>query len=210
VRELILRMKSPHRPEWLRKARKSSHVMLFKPAWVWNEKEERLYGRLIKGFTLHACSGYSDLGDIKLDIDPETQPTIVADIHHLPFRDRVFDTLICDPPWKGPQSSMSFKDIVIEFVRVARRRIILILGTLYYHIPKPFQLKAAYIVKKAPPLIHLVYVWERATPPLESFKVAHPRIRLPPASRPFSSLFHPGASIRGEAAGMEVTRGEET
>ena len=64
---------------------------------------------------------------------------------------------------------MKFKQILNEFIRVARTRIILILGTLYYHIPKPFELREVYIVKKIPPLVHLVYVWERKASKLNEF-----------------------------------------
>ena len=168
-------LKSNHKPEWWRERRRRDRVTLFKPAWVWCEREEKLYSRLLRGFTLHCCSGYSELGDIKLDINPDFRPTLVADIHYLPFRSQVFDTLICDPPWHGPQTWMRFQQIIREFIRVARTRIILILGTLYYHIPKPFELREVYIVKKIPPLVHLVYVWERRASKLDEFLQARAR-----------------------------------
>jgi hypothetical protein len=36
--------------------------------------------------------------DIRMDIKPEVKPDIVADAKHLPFRERVFDKIYCDPP----------------------------------------------------------------------------------------------------------------
>lgn len=156
----LLKVKTGHKPQWYSRYR-GQPVTLFKEAWVWCEAEEKLYKRLCVGETLHLCSGYSELGDEKLDVNPEVRPSVVADVHYLPFHDLSFDTVICDPPWYGPRSWMKWETMMKEMVRVSRRRIILVLGNLFYLLPKPFHLKAAYIVKKISPQVKLVYVWER-------------------------------------------------
>ena len=101
----MVKVKTKHKPEWYKRYRKQP-VTLFRRAWVWSEAEEKIYAKLCVGRVLHLCSGYSELGDERIDINPEMRPTIVADIHYLPFRDLTFDTIICDPPWYGPKNFM--------------------------------------------------------------------------------------------------------
>jgi len=156
----VLKCKTKHKPQWYRKKR-DQPVTLFKKAWVWSKAEEQLYARLCVGSVLHLCSGYSDIGDCKLDINPDAKPNIVADVHYLPFKDQSFDTIIVDPPWHGPQTWMQWEQMMKEMIRIARKRIVMILGNLIYILPKPFELREVYIVKKISPQIKLVYVWDR-------------------------------------------------
>lgn len=168
VKMLEIWVESRHMPEWVKKYRKQP-VTLFKKAWVWSESEEKLYRKLCVGSTLHLCSGYSLLGDTKLDINHDMKPDVVADVHYLPFKSLSFDTVIIDPPWYGPQNWMKWERIWKEITRVARKRIIVILGSLIYILPKPFELTEAYILKKISPQIKLVYVWDRKEKPLTDF-----------------------------------------
>jgi len=71
-------------------------------SWVWPEKasdeiRKYMFGR---GKSLNICSGLSDLGDIKLDIDPRSPAVQKADMENLPFADETFDVVLSDPPWK--------------------------------------------------------------------------------------------------------------
>jgi len=158
--KFVIYVKSMHKPEWYKRYRKQP-VTLFRKAWVWSESEEKLYAKLCIGSVLHLCSGYSLLGDVKLDINFKVSPDVVADIHYLPFKNFSFDTIICDPPWYGPKNWMKWKIMTEEMIRIARKRIILILGNLFYPIPKPFELSEVYILKKISPQIKLIYVWNR-------------------------------------------------
>jgi len=155
-----IRAQTNHKPEWY-KEKRDQPVTLFKQAWVWSKSEEKLYEKLCVGSTLHLCSGYSDLGDCRVDINPDCKPDIIADIHYLPFKDLSFDTIIIDPPWYGPQKWMEWEQLCREMVRVARKRIVMILGNLFYLLPKPFTLKEVYILKRISPQVKLIYVWER-------------------------------------------------
>ena len=47
---------------------------------------------------LHVCSG-SMLTGVRVDIRPSTNPTVVADVLHLPFRDETFQWVMADPPY---------------------------------------------------------------------------------------------------------------
>ena len=44
----------------------------------------------------------SVLGDVKLDIMPQSKDVIKGDVRHLPFKPNTFDTVLCDPPWHMP------------------------------------------------------------------------------------------------------------
>lgn len=47
---------------------------------------------------LHLCSGSMRTG-IRVDIRPETHPTVVADCRNTPFPDASFDWILADPPY---------------------------------------------------------------------------------------------------------------
>lgn len=71
--------------------------------------------------TLNVCSGKSDVGDVKIDVMRELKPTIVADMHNLPFADKTFNTVICDPPfdyygslkWLHELRRLAFRRVII-------------------------------------------------------------------------------------------------
>ena len=167
---MILKVKTDHKPEWYKRYRKLP-VTLFKEAWIWSEKEEEIYRKLCIGSVLHLCSGYSELGDERVDINPDVKPTVVADVHNLPFRDNSFDTIIIDPPWHGPRTWMKWEQMIKEMTRVARRRIIMILGNLIYILPKPWELKHIYILKKISPQIKHIYIWDKVQRPITEYIV---------------------------------------
>lgn len=69
-------------------------------AWVWPIQIEKKIERYIKGYSINICSGMSELGDVKVDIEPARPEVIKADMNELPFPDNTFDTVISDPPWR--------------------------------------------------------------------------------------------------------------
>jgi len=158
----LVKVKVEHRPEWYKKHRKQS-VTLFREAFIWSEKEEKLYRKLCVGLTLHLCSGYSELGDVKIDLDPEKRADIIADVQYLPLKPYSFDTIIFDPPWFGPHDWKNYEDMIRYISKIARIKVILILGNLFYHLYKPFKLTKVYFLKKISPQVKMVYIWERET-----------------------------------------------
>ena len=70
-------------------------------AWSWPEDVEQFIKSKIKGYTLHACCGDSEIGDIKIDIKPQRDDVICKDVYELDYKEE-FDTIVCDPPWKIP------------------------------------------------------------------------------------------------------------
>jgi len=119
------------------------------------------------------------LGDVRIDLlHPEATHKIDLSEGKLPFQDLEFDTTIADPPWFGPQNWDKWEQLMREITRVTKKRIIFILGPLIYILPKPFQLKKIYIVKKVSPQIKLVYLWEREDDILRLYHLNHKAYQL--------------------------------
>lgn len=75
---------------------------------------------------LHPFGGMAEYG-IRVDINQDVNPDILADAHHLPFKDDVFDLIICDPPYNKDYASKlyktkrpSYKRYIAEAVRICK------------------------------------------------------------------------------------------
>ena len=63
------------------------------------ENMERALGRsLVVDTTCSSKRRWPKFADIRLDVNPEVHPDIVADTRHLPFPDDFVGVLYCDPP----------------------------------------------------------------------------------------------------------------
>lgn len=69
-------------------------------SWVWDKKVNDFVRQRIKGYSLNMCAGLSDVGDVKMDLDPKKEGVTKGDMNKIPFPDNSFDTVISDPPWK--------------------------------------------------------------------------------------------------------------
>jgi len=113
------------------------------PTWIWSKKLTRFIRSKCIGYTLHVCSGSSQLGDIRLDLYEKAD--IHADLEHLPFKPLSFDTCIIDPPF----SYYKRMKWVTQFARIARRRIIMITPMIVPYFQR-FALAEAYLVRDHP------------------------------------------------------------
>lgn len=106
---------------------------------------------------LHMCSGSMRTG-VRVDIRPETAPTVVADCRELPFKDETFDWIMADPPYAKDYAENLYGtgkvypkpgQILAEAARVLRvgGRV----GLLHFIVP---------LVRKP---LRLVGVWELTT-----------------------------------------------
>ncbi len=54
------------------------------------------------GHSLNVCCGRSNIGDVRIDLDPNSTATIISPYHKLPLEDCTFDRVMSDPPWYIP------------------------------------------------------------------------------------------------------------
>lgn len=88
---------------------------------LWPEQVESwLRARLIYP-ALHVCCGKSKLGDYRVDMyEPDCD--INCDAASMPFDDKSFNSVLCDPPYNG--KFQWNHDVLSELSRVAVKRII--------------------------------------------------------------------------------------
>ncbi len=99
----------------------TSHIYTVKKV-LWPGAVESLLTSLLIPTSLHVCCGHSKIGDVRFDCDPTVEPDFIGDAASLPFEDRLFDSVICDPPYNGKLQWNH--DLLCELARVASRRII--------------------------------------------------------------------------------------
>ena len=78
---------------------------------------------------LHPFGGQAEFG-LRVDINPETNPDVVADAHDLPFEDNIFDLVVLDPPYSEEYAErlydtkkfgkLRFRTYTAEAVRVCK------------------------------------------------------------------------------------------
>lgn len=66
------------------------------------------------GPILHSFGGMAEYG-LRVDINPEVKPDIIADAHHLPFKNDVFGLVICDPPYDEEHSQKLYKTKAVNY-----------------------------------------------------------------------------------------------
>lgn len=91
---------------------------------------------------LHPFGGMAEYG-LRVDINPDLEPHIIADAHHLPFKSDVFAMVIVDPPYSDSLSrkiygtgKLKYNTFVGEAVRVTKAGGYIVL----YHVvmlPRP-------------------------------------------------------------------------
>ena len=68
--------------------------------WSWPTDIELWLIKMCENKTsLNLPCGLSYIGTIRGDMDPSTDPDIICDFRHAPFRAGSFDIVICDPPF---------------------------------------------------------------------------------------------------------------
>lgn len=143
---------------------RGKQITQFQRGWKWIKAEERLYSKMLKGFSpiLHVFSGKSRFGDIRIDKDPFIEATHHLEVKpeidfKLPFKNQEFDATIFDPPWINSYFVWASREIP----RVTKRRIVAISGNFWYSVQsKAFELSRVYVVKMMGPLAKLVFVYD--------------------------------------------------
>lgn len=74
----------------------------FRDAFTWEKEIEDFIKQKTVGYSLNVPCGKSQVGDIRLDIDPNLSMRDAYNMFNnkLPYPPNTFDTVISDPPWK--------------------------------------------------------------------------------------------------------------
>lgn len=74
----------------------------FIEAFIWEKEIEDFVKKNMRGYTLNVPCGQSELGDERLDINPNFSMREAYNMfkQKLPYPDNTFETVISDPPWK--------------------------------------------------------------------------------------------------------------
>jgi Methyltransferase domain/ParB-like nuclease domain len=143
ARDLALNGHAPDADEDAPPARLPKRNAMLTASWLWPEPVETFVRSRMTGYTLNVCAGMSDIGDVKVDLDPKQPDVIKADMADLPFADESFDTVISDPPWK-----INWFDRwrpFFELVRVCRVGGRVIFNSYYVPWSKQIQLLELYV-----------------------------------------------------------------
>ena len=131
----------------------TSHLYTVKKV-LWPEAIETFLKTLLIGKSLHACSGKSKLGDIRLDLN-EQDVDIKADAVNMPIADNEYDTVLCDPPYNG--KFQWNHDLLQELARVAKKRIV------FQHWFIPATPDGRYKKAQEKFALTAVYIWQPKT-----------------------------------------------
>ena len=121
---------------------------------------------MVEGVCLNVCCGLDPTGDVKVDVDLGVLmeqkarfgccDLVLADMRWLPFREKSFDTVICDPPFKY----YSKVGQVIVLKNYARRRLLLSAPTVAIRLGKEWE-RELYAIETTGMFLRLWYVFTR-------------------------------------------------
>ena len=120
----------------------------FIKAWAWPAEVEQFIADMCEGYTVHVCSGLSQLGDLRID---KYMPADKADdMLSLAVDSNSADTVICDPPWGVPRHLRA--RLIYEL-----RRILKVGGKLIFNAPwlpraPGLQLESIWVAESTAPM----------------------------------------------------------
>lgn len=105
----------------------------FNPRWFWTSKNIQDVLKVLPQCEkplFHICSGVSNIGDIRVDrsyidlpldfkyrIEYQGSCNVKGDMVHLPFKDGVAGSVLCDPPYKY---DFTEEGLISELIRICR------------------------------------------------------------------------------------------
>ena len=73
----------------------------FRKSWRWPHAIESFFKlRIENKYSLHVCCGQSEIGTVRIDLDPTSKRTQEGDMRDIPFTNNMFDVVFGDWPWK--------------------------------------------------------------------------------------------------------------
>lgn len=104
---------------------KNGYERVLQANWIHPPHVENWLQKMALGRTLNVCSGMSRVGDVRVDIDPDTNRTDDGDLFDLNYRPLSFDTVICDPPFSYYVTGKNRFRWIGSLRKIARKRILL-------------------------------------------------------------------------------------
>lgn len=75
-------------------------LVKWREAWRFPRLVSKWFEDFCEGYlSLSVCCGASNVGTVRLDLDPSMSPTVQGAMHELPIKSCSFDRVISDPPW---------------------------------------------------------------------------------------------------------------
>jgi ubiquinone/menaquinone biosynthesis C-methylase UbiE len=152
---------------------------------VWEEEISEFVKSKIKGKSLNVPCGSSEIGDVRIDIDPNSKATEVGDMNKINYPDNSFDTVISDPIWKLNYYKRPRQ--FFELVRVCKVGGLIIFNATWIPTSKAVELKETYIRRSAQfGNVSVISVFEKVRnyPPLEEVEKEVKKDREDDPNRP--------------------------
>ena len=153
-----------------RKKKSKMPTLFYQPNWSWDDHIEARLKKLCIGRTLNFPCGMSQIGDVRADIDPNTNPDVIADIMKPfeTFKKFEFDTVLCDPPFKYFNKT----GWVHEISKLAKKRVIFCSPNVAIHLKNRVWRKEYLICEKKAVFffIKIFQIFTRSNKMLDSFK----------------------------------------
>lgn len=144
----------------------------FKPEDHYTGNDGRLHSLSSNNLILHPFGGMAEYG-LRVDVNPDLEPHVIADAHSLPFKSDVFAMVIVDPPYSDDLSrkiygtgKLKYKTFVAEALRVTKPGGYIVL----YHVvmlPRPkrtFYDKRIYLGIRIWHRLRCVSIFRKKTP----------------------------------------------
>jgi len=123
---------------------------MINPAWRWTKDIDTEIVRQLEGIKkpiVHVCSGFSGIGDIRLDRFFSSQqkvfkdsrvcglPNLKGDMTKLPIKSGVCGAVVCDPPYDMKRHGKDYNNLIAELIRVVAPagKILFVCPWIIYH-----------------------------------------------------------------------------
>lgn len=93
--------------------------------WCHPDYVEKWLNDMALGRTLNVCCGLSRVGEVRLDLNINTNRTEPGDLFKLPYTGASFDTVICDPPYSYYNFAKYPFAWILRLSDISKRRMLL-------------------------------------------------------------------------------------
>ena len=116
---------------------------------------------MVIGRSLNVCCGMSEVGDVRVDIDANTNRTQEGDLFNLKFPPLSFDTVICDPPFEYYVTGENRFRWIQELARIARKRLMISVKANSIHVSQKGWIRSLWYVEDNKMFLRLYWVFDR-------------------------------------------------